>query len=70
MSGQLTEKKNTELLWKNNITEDGRAANDTVDLKRFNDIFSSHDNAMTSADGVKTEHKIGDVSGLSSHTPD
>ena len=51
----LSDKKNTEQIGDN-----------TLDLKRFNDIFSSNDNAPTSAGGQQLEQKVGDVSGMSS----
>lgn len=69
MSG-LTDKKNTELLGKNNITEDGsKQMTDTYDLKRFNDIFSSQEAAFTSGDQRKNDMDKRDVSSLSP-TPD
>ena len=55
----ISDKKNTEQLVRNDGNDD---VDNTYDLKRFNDIFSSNGNAATSAGGIQIEQKVRDNS--------
>ena len=56
----ISDKRTTEQLARNDdLPEDG---DNTLDLKRFDDIFSSNGNAATTAGGLQMESRVRDHS--------